>query len=210
MGDFRIVVIPVAQESTNPTLALAIESIRRHTDYDVVTMGHDHGVAEHIYSPQSEHLRDRWANTDHAMRVACENFEHFIWSADDIYWTRPAEPIRWAIGDLATTLRKGKHGPRKQATLAWLRAHNMPTWDYEAHVPLNIESAPMLTALDIIKQRPLLDKRTLYGNMTGEPDLVAPDVKMRTDDLPDAPWVSSVGARYLEAIASKIKTPPHP
>lgn len=210
MGDFRIVVIPVAQEQTNPTLALAIDSIRRHTDYDVVTIGHDHGVAEHIYSPQSELLRDRWANTDRAMRVACENFEHFIWSADDIYWTRPAEPVRWAIGELATTLRKGKHGPRKQATLAWLREQGLSTWDYEAHVPMPIESAPMQIALDKVNRSPLLDKRTVYGNLTGEPDLVAPDVKMRDDSMPDAPWISSVGARHMEAIAAHIQRPPHP
>lgn len=209
MGNFRCVVIPVAVEASNPTLPLAIESIRTHTDYDVVTMGHDHGLAEHVNVNQSPHPQHRWANTDAIMRAACERFDQFIWSADDIYWTRPAEPVKWALGDLSNTLRRGAHGRRKQATCTWLMEHGVPTWDYESHTPMPIESGPMLDVLAIVKAEPLLDKRTLYGNMTGRPDLVAPDVKVRDVIVPDTPWVSSAGTAYIAEITSVVLGTPN-
>lgn len=199
------VVIPVAAEDDNPTIALAIESIRLHTDYDIVTIGHDLGVTEHINVEQSPHVRDRWANTDRAMRAACERFDTFIWSADDIYWTRPAEPVMWALGDLADTERRGDHGRRKQATLEWLQAHELPTWDYEAHTPMPVNAEVMLEALSTIQHAPRLDKRTLYGNLAGQPEVIAPDVKMRTPDIVDAPWLSSDGTLHIDLIERRIR-----
>jgi hypothetical protein len=207
-----VVVIPVADEPTNPTLPLAIESIRRHTEYDILTIGHDFGVAEHVHLDQSPVLRDRWANTDRAMRLACEHLPTFIWSADDTYWTRPAEPIRWALGDLSdAALMRGAPGRRKTATIQWLLEHGLPTWDYEAHVPLLVESAAMIAALDIIATNPTLDKRTIYGNLTGQPDLIAPDVKVRTPEIPDTPWLSSIDTLHLDKIAPLVRqdTPTH-
>jgi hypothetical protein len=200
-----IIVIPTAMEDDNHTIALAIESIQLHTDHDIVTVGHDLGVAEHIHCPQSTHSRDRWANTDRAMRAACERYETFIWSADDIYWTRPADPLMWALGDLAETGRRAEHGRRKQVTLEWLRAQDLPTWDYEAHVPMPIDAAIMLDVLGTIEHAPRLDKRTLYGNHAGIPDMIAPDVKVRTPDIADTPWLSSDGTRHIDLIEAKIR-----
>jgi len=199
----RVVIIPVAAEDDNPTIALAIESIRLHTTYDIVTIGHDLGVAEHIHCPQPN-PRDRWANTDRAMRAACERYETFIWSADDIYWTRPADPVMWALGDLAVTQRRGRYGLRKQTTLEWLQAHDLPTWDYEAHVPMPIDAALMLDVLRTIEHVPRLDKRTLYGNLAGTPDVVAPDVKVRTPDIADTPWLSSDGALHIDLVRERV------
>lgn len=184
------VVIPVANEPENPTLKLAIASIRAHTDFDVVTIGHDHGLAEHI--PTVQQPGQPFANTDLAMRVACERLERFIWSADDIYWMRPAEPVRWALGQLGRTLNRGVYGRRKATTRDWLQAHGLPTWDYESHTPMPIQADAMLETLEHIKREPALDKRTVYGNLTGEPDVIAEDVKVRerATVIPDAPWVS--------------------
>lgn len=199
------VAIPTADEANNPTLALAIESIRRHSPYDIVTIGHNHGLTDHIDLPQATNRHARWVNTDNAMRTACEHFETFIWSNDDIYWTRPAEPVRWALGHLADTTRKNAYGRRKQATHAWLSKHDLPTWDYEAHVPMPINAAAMLEALGIIATTPTLDKRSLYGNLTGQPDLIAPDVKVRTHEIPNTPWLSSDGTGHLDAITQAIR-----
>ena len=200
-----VIVIPVAAEDTNPTLPLAIASIREHTDYRIVTIGHDFGLCEHIPMAQNTRRPARWANTDNAMRLACEHFDTFIWSNDDIYWTRPVEPVRWALGHLADTTRKNAYGRRKQATHAWLRKHDLPTWDYEAHVPMPINAAAMLEALGIIATTPTLDKRSLYGNLTGQPDLIAPDVKVRTRETPSTPWLSSDGTGHLDAITQAIR-----
>lgn len=200
------VVIPVAEEDHNPTITLAIESIQLHTTYDIVTIGHDLGVAEHIHCSQAPHARNRWANTDRAMRAACERYETFIWSADDIYWTRHADPIMWSLGDLTVTERRGEHGRRKQATLEWLRAQDLSTWDYEAHVPMPIDAALMLDVMGTIEQVPRLDKRTLYGNLTGTPGTIAPDVKVRTPDIADTPWLSSDGTLHIDLIETRIRS----
>jgi hypothetical protein len=199
------VVIPLAVEDDNPTIGLAIESIQLHTNYDIVTIGHDLGVAEHIYCQQSVHARDKWANTDRAMRTACERYETFIWSADDIYWTRPADPVMWALGDLTVTQRRGEYGPRKQVTLEWLQAQDLPSWDYEAHVPMPIDAALMLDVLGTIEHAPRLDKRTLYGNLAGTPDMIAPDVKVRTPDIADTPWLSSDGALHIDLVRERVR-----
>jgi len=58
-----------------------------------------------------------------------------------------------------------------------------------------VHKTPMLEVLTHITTDPMLDKRSMYGNTTGTPDLVAPDVKLRTrrDTIPTAAWVSTEG-----------------
>lgn len=204
-----IVVIPVADEPVNPTLPLAIETIRRHTDYDIVTIGRNHRVARHLHLAQSPRGHDRFINTDNAMRLACHHFDTFIWSADDTYWTRPAEPTRWALGQLPGTHDTGTN-TRKANTRKWLLEHGHPTWDYEVHVPMLIDAAPMREVMTIIKESGPLDKRSLYGNLTGQPDLIAPDVKIRNneDPIPDAPWISSNGTHQWETITHLVGATP--
>lgn len=184
------VVIPVADEPDNPTLALAIATIREHTDYDIVTIGKDYGLAEHIDMGQGP---DPFANTDAAMRLACERFEQFVWSNDDIYWTRPSEPVRWALGGLTHPLGSGFYDKRRRATRNWLLANGLPLYDYEAHVPMRVDAQPMTTVLEAAERNRRMDKRTLYGNLTGLPDVIAADVKVRRTDVarPDSPWISS-------------------
>jgi len=199
-----VVVIPVAASPRNDTLALAIASIHHHTDYQVATIGHDLGLADQHLPMAQGH--DVFVNTNNAMRLACETFEHFIWSADDIYWLDDAQPVMWAIGKLETRAERGIYTRRKLATRDRLVMMDLPTWDYEAHVPMPIRSDVMLEALDIVATRPLLDKRSLYGNMLGDPDVIAPDVKVRTahQSLPDGPWLSSHEAVQRHAIAAHV------
>ena len=190
------VVIPVAAEPRNPSLPYAIASIRKHTTYTPVTVGHDHGICYHIPAIQTLGRANIFRNTDNHMRTAIRELgEPFIWSADDIYWLRPAEPIRWAIGDLNHATGNTVYTQRKRHTAATLHALGYPQWDYEAHVPMLVDPEPMLEALALTDADPMLDKRSLYGNLTGTPDITAPDVKVRSrrDPLPDASWASSEG-----------------
>lgn len=190
------VVIPTAVEPRNPSLPYAIASIRKHTTYTPVTVGHDHGICYHIPAIQTLGRANIFRNTDNHMRTAIRELgEPFIWSADDIYWLRPAEPIRWAIGLLNHATGNTVYAQRKHHTATTLHALGYPQWDYEAHVPIRVEPEPMLKALALTQDDPMLDKRSLYGNLTGTPDITAPDVKLRrrSDPLPNAPWVSTVG-----------------
>lgn len=190
------VVVPTAVEPTNPSFAYAVASIRRHTDYDIVTIGHNVGHEPHI--PTKQLKGNIFTNTDLAMQAACNTpwiGPEFIWSADDIYWLKPAEPIRWAIGKLEDAHGSTVYAQRKRHTAAWLNARGLPTFDYESHTPLLIQPGAMLDVLAYIDREPMLDKRSLYGNLTGEPDIIAADVKVRSrrDPIPDAPWASTDG-----------------
>lgn len=183
------VVLPVAAEPRNPSLPYALASIRAHTDYIPVTVGKDWGLCDHIPTVQGD---DKFANTDLAMRVACAELgEPFVWSNDDVYWLRPADPVRWAIGKLEDAVGARVWQQRKRDTAAILNGRGLPTFDYEAHVPMLIHPTPMLEALGIGGE-----KRSVYGNLTGLPDMVRPDVKMRRpQNRPPLhePWVSTEG-----------------
>lgn len=181
------VVIPV-RVGRNRSLPIALATIARHTNLIPVVVGHNPGIdVAHVKTAQG---RDGFANTELAMRAALDTdwvSDPFVWSADDIYWTRPAEPIRWALGDLADHTA-GVHGRRKQQTLQILEDLGLPTFDYESHTPLPVHKAGMREAL-----RMGGTMRSMYGNTTGTPDRVAPDVKLRTahDPVPDTEWLST-------------------
>lgn len=184
------VVIPVAEEPRNASLPYAVASIRKHTTYTPVTVGHDFGVCDHIPTVQTPGRVNMFANTALAMQTAIRELgEPFIWSNDDIYWLRPAEPVRWALGQLENDFGATVYQKRKHTTWQTLRAHSLPTWDYESHAPLPVADLHTMTlALNMTGAM-----RSLYGNLTGTPDIVAPDVKLRRTDapLPDAAWVST-------------------
>lgn len=194
----RDIVIPVAVERHNLHVDLVLASIARlHPGRRVVLIGELPRLAPvdldilHIPTVQRRGAENVFRNTDLAMRVACEDDRVspvFIWTADDIYWVRHAEPVRWAIGKLQDAAGSSVYSRRKHTTAALLHDLGFPTWDYEAHTPMLIRKAPMLEALAVGGE-----KRSVYGNITGTPDTVAPDVKLRhpSDPMPDAAWVST-------------------
>jgi hypothetical protein len=182
------VVIPV-RVGRNRSLPVALATIARHTDLVPVIIGHNPGFdVQHIRTVQG---RDSFANQETAMLAALDTpgiSDPFVWSNDDIYWTRPADPIRWAIGDLIDDTSTGVHGRRKQATLQLIVSLGLPTFDYESHTPLPVQKAGMREALGLGGTM-----RSTYGALTGYPDRVAPDVKLRTatDPVPDTEWIST-------------------
>jgi len=195
-------VIPVANEATNLSLPYALASIRRHTDLEPLTVGErDPGLCEHLTTREPRGRLRKFRGEAVAMRTALEHLQApFIWSADDIYWMRPAEPVRWAIGDLDADQGPTIYQERKHATWQTCKRYGLPTWDYESHTPLPVTNLDaMLTALNLPGAM-----RSLYGNLTGTPDVIAPDVKLRrrSDPLPDTPWCSTElpPTRYTELI----------
>lgn len=200
------VIIPVAHEPNNLSLPYVIASIRKHTDYTPVTVGHDHGLCDHIPTIQLPGRANAFKNTANAMRTAIHEIaEPLIWCDDDTYWLRPAQPTRWAIGTLENDNGPSVYQQRKHTTWQTLRSLGLPTYDYESHTPLPVNDLDAMNlALNLTGTM-----RSLYGNLTGQPDVIAPDVKMRRKDasLPDAAWASTHGDpnRYphlIEALTS--------
>lgn len=190
------VVIPTAVERANPSLPVALKSIRRFTPYVPVTVGHDWGLCSHIPTRQDNSTwKAIFGNVARALRTVVETdwiSDPFVWSNDDIYWLESAAPARWALGLLEDTRDRSRYGHRKRLTSDLLRSAGLPTWDYESHTPLLIDKANAVRALDIAG--PNGAWRSVFGNLTGVPDHVGPDVKLARRDasLPDAAWVSTV------------------
>lgn len=214
MVTVRHVAIPVAVEQSNDALAYALASIATHTDLEPVTIGHDFGLCQHIHTTQNPGVLHARANTNAAMRAACETAwisDPFVWSNDDVYWLQPADPIRWALGMLEDADGSSLNRQRKRETAAILAARGLPTYDYEAHVPMLVDKATMLEVLDIVDTNPnVLEKRSLYGNMTGLPDRIAPDVKLRNpaNRHRDTEWASTQDSpeRYTQLVGRLAPT----
>lgn len=190
-------VIPTRVQAANPCLPYALASITRYTDLTPVTVGHDTGLVDHhIPTRQGP---DAFANTRTALEAALGTDwigDRFVWSHDDIYWLRPAPVVRYAIGDLRRPPAASgqRYRSRKIRTAAWLDDRGYPVFDYEAHVPLVISKEGISSLWgDNLPQD--VEWRSAYLNVTGEPDVIGPDVKMRNIDapVPDAPWVSTSG-----------------
>jgi len=192
------IVIPVKASPDNECVNYALASIARfYPGRRVFLIGGQPSLDSHELNVTCISTRqgdNRYVNTDLAMRVALDNDDvndPFIWSNDDIYWMRPADPIRWAIGKLEDVRGGGIFRRRKRATGELLASLSLPTFDYETHVPIAVDKRHMSEALDIGG-----DKRSVYGNLTGLPDIVAHDVKLRNpQNRPgDWPWISTQGS----------------
>lgn len=190
------VVIPTRVQPVNPSLPYALASIARHTGLTPVTVGHDTGLVEH-HIPTKQYANP-FLNTRTALETALGADwigDRFVWSHDDIYWLRPAPVIRYAIGDLRRppAISGQRYRSRKIRTAAWLDDRGHPVFDYEAHVPFVVDKVGMSHLLGNLSGD--MEWRSAYLNVTGEPDVIAPDVKMRNIDapVPDAAWASTTG-----------------
>jgi len=207
------IVIPVANEPANHTLPLVLRTLAKHApQLRVVLVGHvgpyrspfnvgDFAQVGHAIDLEQDH--DYIANTDRAMRAACEDPEvtdPFIWSNDDIYWRRPvglAELVRHSAvsrGPLPprTETARGRYASLNKKTSLILEERGHPTYDYERHVPLLVHKGRMLEALAIGGS-----KRSVYGNLVNQyPVALRDDVKVfsasdKMPDLADEPFLST-------------------
>jgi hypothetical protein len=197
------VVIPVAHESKNIWLPLALESIRRNApQLSVILIGHTPPWIEEPYIRRFIHLEQHpnhpVENTDMLMRAACNDShisDPFLWSNDDIFWRRPVEwpELILQSGAAMKSLRDKQqgtfYGDFAHETAFYLEKAGLPIFDYERHVPLIVLKEQMLRALDFG-----WSKRSVYGNqMRAQPTMLTGDTKLfnRPNERVDpAPWLS--------------------
>lgn len=186
-------VIPVADEPSNPTLPFAIASAKRHAPWlQPLLIGNPLSISHYgarVLPFLHQDPNDILGNTSAMLAYALtspEVSDPFVWSSDDIYFTRPStqDDIRLAgataLGSLERVPARGYYGRVAFATAERLRMHGLPTYDYEGHVPLLVNKAEMRRALWDSKG---LAPRSLYQNSLLErPARIASDVKFLTDD----------------------------
>jgi hypothetical protein len=175
------IVIPVADEETNPTLQYALESIARfESGCRVVLVGAveqlpgDTTDLAHmtVQISQDKDVRPT-ENTDKLMRWAVDLAaitDPFIWSNDDIYWRRQvslAELMMQNATSLGPLSRRSpdavglsSYALEEAITRQVLEHAGLRTDSYERHVPLLVHKDSMRHAL-------LLggSKRSVYGNL---------------------------------------------
>lgn len=187
------VVVPVREEPANESLRYALRSWAAHLPHRRVwTVGHRHrwlaDEAGHIPTVQDG---GKFANTDTAVRAACEHpdvSDPFVLADDDMFTMRPLPggmPVlhRGLVVDVERYYEQ--HGPavylrgmrETRGLLAGL-GHTEPL-SYELHVPLVVDKGLMLNALWRGRHLEVLHKRTLYGNLARLGGEQVEDVKIR-------------------------------
>jgi hypothetical protein len=172
-------VVPVRAAAASRQLRWALRSWTANVPHRRVwTVGHRHPwLTDEVGHIPTGQQGTSYANTTLAMRAACSHPEvsgRFVWADDDTYVMRPLPdgmpvlhrgPMRELIA--ARTDRAGPYVEELRATYAWLtgRGYEEPL-SYDLHVPLPVEKAGMLAALDAAPGHDA-HKRTVYGVLAG-------------------------------------------
>lgn len=179
------IVVPVREGAVNQQFRYALRSWAANLPHRRVwVVGYRHmwltDEARHIPTAQTG---TKWGNTTLAMRAACEHpgvSDRFVWCNDDFFVMQPlADGMPVLHRGLAVDVEQQVAGRVSAAYLHGMRetraaleglGHPVPL-SYELHVPLPVDKAGMLRALD---EAPVMDgiqKRTVYGvlnNIGGE------------------------------------------
>lgn len=185
------VVYVVGPQKRTDELRYSLRSLAAHVPHDRVwIVGHKprwvRGV-EHI--PRGQ-FSTKWLNSTANLRAACEHpdvADEFVYMNDDFFIMRPLEetPVlhRGPVADVAARTPLSRYRAGMMATARVLRSQGVEEpLSYEMHVPLVVDKAKMLNALNLPEARsiPVLHKRTLYGNLAGIGGEQAPDVKVQS------------------------------
>lgn len=143
--------------------------------------------ADHIPTVQAQ---DKWENTTTAMRAACDHpdvSDPFVWVNDDMFTMRPLPdgvpvlhrgPLRQVEQQLAARGYRGVYVDAMRAARELLQGLGYAgPLCYEPHVPLVVEKAGMVKALEVGAGLDAM-KRSVYGNLTGIGGDLVEDVKI--------------------------------
>lgn len=172
------VVIPVREGAVNEWLRYSLRSLAAHLPHGRVWLvGHRPRWAvniEHLPTPQTG---TKFQNSTGAVRAACEHpdvSEQFVLSNDDMFLMHPQSggmPVlhRGLVRDVEAhhaALGSGTYlrGMRETAALLADLGYPHPL-SYELHVPMPVDKAGMLEALELGRHVDALHKRTLYGTL---------------------------------------------
>lgn len=173
-------VVPVREDHANQQLRYALRSWAANLAHrQVWLIGYRPpwvGGVRHL--PTRQAGRTKYQNTTAAVRAACEHPEvsdTFLLCNDDFFTMTPVDqvpvlhrgPVREVEAYYATR-GNGSYlrGLRETRDLLVHLGHEDPL-SYELHVPLPVEKAGMLAALDAGRHLDVVHKRTLYGNLAG-------------------------------------------
>ena len=173
------------------------------------------GDREKWFSPEVKYIRaNKYGNgwVDQARKVAsvCAEpgmQEDFILSMDDIYVTRRTEVCSYYQGELPTG-GKTPHKLSKSSSRAYLEEKGLPILDYECHAPMVINKEKYMEMYkDFIKEKILLQLRSVYGNTYSIGGELFEDKKTKTHELPKGKIIST--QFYTDQLNKMFPEPSH-
>lgn len=171
------IVVPVREGSANEQLRYALRSWAAHLPHRRVwVVGHRLPWLNGVQHIPTQQIGTKYQNTTIAVRAACEHpevSETFLLANDDMFVMRPCTsmpvlhrgPVQ-AVEPYYAARASGPYlrGMRETRALLEQLGHPDPL-SYELHVPMPVDKAGMLRALDVGRHLDVLHKRTLYGNL---------------------------------------------
>lgn len=175
----------VKKDDNNDDLKYSLRSMARfYPDYRIWIVGYKPSWIQNVHYLPVEQKGSKWKNSIQNIIAACkcQNIsEDFILMNDDFFCIKPLFPLEvvanMTLGNLNATLVK-----HRAHRTPWHKAFGQvkdllkkigisePYYDYEAHLPLQINRAKFLEVMELpqvqefMKTPNVLHKRTLYKN----------------------------------------------
>lgn len=170
--------VPVREGAVNRQLRYALRSWAAHLPHrQVWVIGYKPTWLSGVRHLPLHQGGTKYQNTTAAVRRACEHPEvsgRFLLCNDDFFVMRPVDempvlhrgPVRHVEAYYASRASGAYlRGMRETAKLLADLGHAEPV-SYELHVPMPVEGAAMLEALDLARHLTVVHKRSLYGNLS--------------------------------------------
>ncbi|MFF5668793.1 hypothetical protein ACFY8S_01430 [Streptomyces hygroscopicus] len=202
------IVVPVRERAANEQLRYALRSWAAHLPHRRVwIVGYRPRWAAGVEHIRTRQTGTKYQNTTTAVRAACEHPEvtgTFLLCNDDFFVMQPVDtmpvlhrgPVR-KVEEYYESRANGAYlrGLRETRDLLVELGHADPL-SYELHVPMPVEKAGMLAALDQARHLDVVHKRTLYGTLAGLGGEQIRDVKI----LHRAPRGYGPNSRFLSTM----------
>ena len=202
-------------------LTYSLRSIEENMKFRKVWFycGKPKGIEPDEYVPLEQRGTTKWAKARSSLRAICENdkiTKKFWLFNDDFYVLKPlsgnAVYHRGLIQDHVKQIEKKRNGSgslySRQLKLCDDQLHRagLTTLDYTLHIPLLVDRALMLEALEMFPSCPMF--RSLYGNYAGIKGKFRKDVKVAERDEevdPNADFLSSNNNSFCGKVGEFLK-----
>lgn len=210
-------VVPVRESPVNEQLRYALRTWAANLPHRKVwIVGYRPTWLRNVEHIPTVQPGTKYQNSTIAVRAACEHpdvSERFLLMNDDFFVTQRQTymPVlhRGPVRDVErhyAARASGKYlaGMRETRDLLVKLGHDDPM-SYELHVPLPVEKAGMLEALDVGRRLAVVHKRTLYATLARLGGEQIEDVKVlhRSPRFPSGPFLSTMPDAFTNGMVGR-------
>jgi hypothetical protein len=210
-------VVPVRETAVNEQLRYALRTWAANLPHrQVWIVGYRPAWLQNVGHIPTAQPGTKYQNTTAAVRAACEHpdvADRFLLMNDDFFVMRKLAqmPVLHrgrvdAVERYYASRASGSYlaGMRETRDLLASLGHTEPL-SYELHVPLPVDKAGMLEALDVGRHLAVVHKRSLYGNLASLGGDQIEDVKVlhRGPRFPQGPFLSTMPDSFANGMVGR-------